>query len=66
MADWRSFGDLVPGDHLGDLAVVAFKLVPYDGDFTYDILPATSTGFYFTGGALIGTTLVERPAPASL
>jgi hypothetical protein len=56
-ADGRVFGDLVPGDRLGEVDVVAVKLVAYDSEFTYDILPATGTGFYFAGGALIGSTL---------
>jgi hypothetical protein len=43
------------------------KLVPYDGKATYDILPATSTGFYFAGGALIGSTLMGNdPATRSV
>ena len=28
-----------------------------DGEYTYDILPASKTGSYFAGGALIGSTL---------
>jgi hypothetical protein len=59
-ADGRSFGDLRAGDHLGDVEVAAVKLVPYDAEFTYDILPGSSTGFYFAGGALIGSTLGPR------
>jgi hypothetical protein len=59
-ADGRLFGDLAPGDHLGEVEVAAVKLVPYDAEFTYDILPGSSTGFYFAGGALIGSTLSPR------
>lgn len=59
-ADARVFGDLVPGDRLGEVEVVRVGLVPFDGEFTYDILPASTTGFYFAGGALIGSTLTGR------
>jgi hypothetical protein len=59
-ADGRLFADLVAGDHLGDVEVVAVKLVPYDAEATYDILPASTTGFYFAGGALVGSTLAAR------
>ncbi len=59
-ADRRPFGDLVPGDRLREVEVVGVKLVPYDGDFTYDILPASSTGVYFAAGALVGSTLGPR------
>jgi hypothetical protein len=31
--------------------------VPYEHPFTYDILPASSTGTYIAGGKLIGSTL---------
>jgi hypothetical protein len=59
-ADGRVFGDLVPGERLGEVDVVAVTLVPYDREFTHDILPATSTGFYYAGRALIGSTLAPR------
>ena len=33
------------------------EVVPYAHDFTYDILPASDSGTYFAGGALVGSTL---------
>ena len=58
-ADRRTFGDLREGDKIGDLRVKAVELVTYEHPFTYDILPASDTGFYFASGALIGSTLAE-------
>jgi hypothetical protein len=59
-ADGHLFADLVAGDHLGEVQILAVKLVPYDAEATYDILPASTTGFYFAGGALVGSTLAGR------
>jgi hypothetical protein len=56
-ADGRRFGDLAAGDSLGETHVVSVQSVPYPYAFTYDILPASDTGAYFAGGALIGSTL---------
>jgi len=70
-ADGRVLGDLAPGDQLDGVRVVSAELVPYVHSHTYDILPASDTGTYYAGGALIGSTLrspvqVEAPAaPAS-
>jgi hypothetical protein len=58
-ADGRLFGDVAPGDRLGEARVVGLKYVAYAYPFTHDILPASSTGTYFADGALIGTTLGE-------
>ena len=59
-ADGRTFGDLRAGDRLGELRVKSVELVTYEHPFTYDILPASDTGFYFASGALIGSTLAPR------
>jgi hypothetical protein len=59
-ADGRQLGDLVAGDRLGEVEVLRARLVPYQGELTYDILPASSTGFYFAAGALIGSTIGRR------
>jgi len=56
-ADGRSFGQLHAGDWVGGRAVTEVKVVPYEHDATYDILPDSDTGTYFAGGALIGSTL---------
>jgi hypothetical protein len=57
-ADNRTFGELRAGDRLGELRIKTVRLVTYQHAFTYDILPASDTGFYFAGGAMIGSTLV--------
>ena len=60
-ADGRSFGDLTAGSRLDmEHEIVAARLVPYEHDATYDILPGSSTGTYFAAGALIGSTLSDR------
>jgi hypothetical protein len=56
-ADGRNFNALRPGDDLGHVAIVSIERAPYSYPFTYDILPSSSTGTYFAGGALIGSTL---------
>jgi hypothetical protein len=56
-ADGRSFDDLEAGDYLGEARVISIEKVPYSLPYTYDILPASSTGTYFAGGAWIGSTL---------
>lgn len=56
-ADGRSFADLRPGDRLDGARVIDVERIPYAHPFTHDILPASSTGTYFAGGALIGSTL---------
>jgi len=56
-ADGRLFADLRAGDRLDHERIVDVELVAYDQPFTHDILPASDTGAYFAGGALIGSTL---------
>ena len=56
-ADGHRLDSLVPGDMLGDARVLSAEMVPYTHDRTYDILPASDTGTYVAGGALIGSTL---------
>ncbi len=60
-ADGRRFGDLLVGDELGGIPIVAAEIVPYGHDATYDILPASDSGTYFAGGALVGSTLAPAP-----
>ncbi len=59
-ADGRAFGDLRAGDRIGGLRIKDVELVTYEHEFTYDILPASDTGYYFAGGALIGSTLAKQ------
>jgi hypothetical protein len=50
-------GMLRPGDDLDGAKVTRADLVPYDGEFTYDILPAGDTGNYRAGGIPLKSTL---------
>jgi hypothetical protein len=36
--------------------VIGADLISYAGDRTYDLLPSGSTGAYWAGGILIGST----------
>jgi hypothetical protein len=57
IADGKTFGDLGPGDKLGSVRVLALRTIQYAGSYTYDILPASDSGTYLAGGALVGSTL---------
>jgi hypothetical protein len=61
-ADGRLLGDVRAGDSVGGFRVLRAESVPYAHPFTYDILPASDTGAYFTGGVLMGSTLAQRGA----
>lgn len=62
-ADGRTFADLLGGGQLDRAhAIRSAELVNYPHARTYDILPGSSSGQYFAGGALIGSTLV-KPTP---
>lgn len=56
-ADGRRFADLKVGDLLDGQPILVREVVAYPHPFTYDILPASSTGTYVAGGRLIGSTL---------
>jgi hypothetical protein len=56
-ADGREMSDLNPGDVLDGVRVASVKVVPYKAGYTYDLLPAGDTGFYWTNGILLGSTL---------
>jgi hypothetical protein len=56
-ADGGRFDALLAGQRLGGAEIVSLETVPYDEPFTYDILPASDTGTYFVGDALVGSTL---------
>jgi len=59
-ADGRTFRELTAGSRLDEQhEVFAARVMPYEHEATYDILPGSSTGAYFAAGALIGSTLVN-------
>ena len=59
-ADGRTMGDLKSGDTIDGSRVITADLVPYSKGFTYDLLPAGATGFYWADGILIGSTLSQN------
>jgi len=56
-ANGGRFDALSTGERLGGVEIVSLETVPYDEPFTYDILPASDSGTYFVGDALVGSTL---------
>jgi len=56
-ADGRPLGALAVGDPIDGSHVALWELVPYDGDRTYDLLPAGPTGDYWANGILLASTL---------
>jgi hypothetical protein len=56
-ADGRTFGDLRTAGTLDGHPILSVEVVPYLHEYTYDILPASSTHTYFAAGMQIGTTL---------
>ena len=56
-ADGRTFGDLRAGGRLDGVRITSASVVPYAFAHTYDILPSSSSGAYYAGGALVGSTL---------
>ena len=56
-ADGRTFGDLRAGDRLDGIRILSAEVVRYPFTHTYDILPGSSSGAYYAGGALVGSTL---------
>ena len=54
------FSDIKKGDHIGNSIVVSIEFVNYNGGFTYDILPAGESGYYWADGVLVGSTLFQN------
>jgi uncharacterized protein YraI len=59
-ADGRTLGGLKIGDWLDGARVTGVERVYYDQGYTYDLLPAGATGFYWADNILMGSTLAER------
>ena len=55
-ADGRIFGDIKSGDFIDDSYVKSAKVVQYNQEYTYDILPSGDTGFYWANKILVGST----------
>jgi len=58
-ADGRRFSALHAGDRLDGMRILEARTVPYDQAYTYDILPRSDSGAYFTGDVAIGSTLAQ-------
>lgn len=56
-ADGRLISDLIPGDMIDGAKLVSVENVRYNGSYTYDLLPAGDTGYYWANGILLGSTL---------
>jgi hypothetical protein len=56
-ADGRALGSLGRGDSLDGSVIIAWELVPYASDRTYDLLPAGPTGVYWANGIQLLSTL---------
>ncbi|MCE8428077.1 MAG: hypothetical protein J5U19_06805 [Candidatus Methanoperedens sp.] len=57
LADGRPIGSIVVGDTLDGARIILAELVPYQGDYTYDILPSGDTGTYWANGVLLKSTI---------
>ncbi len=62
-ADGRLVGDLHVGERIDGVAIVSLERVPYHQEYTYDILTGSTSGAYFAGGVLIGSTLAATSVP---
>jgi len=59
LADGRELGALAVGDEVDGSRASLWELVPYNGDRTYDLLPAGPTGDYWANGVLLASTLAS-------
>lgn len=53
----RPLADLRVGDVFDGSAVLSLETIAYPAPFTYDLLPAGDTGFYWADGVLMASTL---------
>ena len=56
-SDGRVLGQLALGDMLDGARIIHLERVLYGQPATYDLLPASATGFYWANGILMGSTL---------
>ncbi len=57
LADGRPLEKLRGGHTIDGALIEAIELVPYDGEATYDLLPAGETGVYWADGVPLASTL---------
>jgi Hint domain len=60
LSDGRLLGSIRAGDRVDGATVVSAILEPYDGGFTFDLLPDGPTGTYIADGIPLGSTLGHR------
>lgn len=56
LANGRLLGTIRAGDTVDDARVMSATLEPYDGGFTFDLLPSGPTGAYWADGIALGST----------
>jgi hypothetical protein len=56
-AQYKALGDYRIGELLDGGQIVNIEAESYQADFTYDLLPATGSGFYWADGILVGSTI---------
>lgn len=52
--------DYLPGEEFDGAMVIKNEIIPYSHQYTYDILPESSTGTYIANGIVIGSTIHPR------
>ncbi len=57
LRDGRPIGSIVVGDIVDGARVIIAELVPYQGDYTYDILPSGNTRTYWANGVPLRSTM---------
>jgi hypothetical protein len=57
LADGRLIGSIIAGDIVDGERVVIAEIVPYEGDYTYDLLPSGDTRTYWANGILLRSTI---------
>jgi hypothetical protein len=57
LADGRSLGSIRAGDGVDGATVISATLEPYDGGYTFDLLPDGPTGIYVADGVALRSTL---------
>ncbi len=57
LADGRALGSILPGDIVDGAQVIIAEIIPYKGNYTYDILPSGETGTYWANGVPVRSTI---------
>jgi len=60
--DGRRLDALAVGEQINGHRIMAIQRIPYRHGFTHDILPASDSGAYLSGGVWLGSTLKASAA----